>query len=119
MGIDKPDVPGASLGPPDSPEAYYQEAGRAGRDGNACYAGIIYQQQDLDRIRESVLGPVSRTRTGETGHHAQWLRVQLAAGAGQRLPFRLIATRSLLSPDWPLTVNNALQVLQQQGFLYQ
>ncbi len=120
MGIDKPDVRLVlHWDLPDSPEAYYQEAGRAGRDGNACYAGIIYQQQDLDRIRESVLGQYPDPEQVRQVYHAVAASVQLAAGAGPGASFpfdrdKITSFTGLL----PLTVNNALQVLQQQGFLY-
>ena len=64
------------------------------RDGNACYAGIIYQQQDLDRIRESVLGPVSRPRTGETGLSCSGCKCPVGSRCWPGgFPFRLIATR--------------------------
>lgn len=47
MGIDKPDVRlVVHIDPPDSPEAYYQEAGRAGRDGQQAYAVLLYQKDD-------------------------------------------------------------------------
>ncbi len=51
MGIDKPDVRTViHLDLPDSPEAYFQEAGRAGRDGNKAFAIMIYNQGDIDNL---------------------------------------------------------------------
>ena len=51
MGIDKPDVRTViHLDLPDSPEAYFQEAGRAGRDGNKAFAIIIYNKEDLSNL---------------------------------------------------------------------
>ena len=52
MGIDKPDVRIViHLDLPDSPEAYFQEAGRAGRDGNKAFAIMIYNQSDIDNLK--------------------------------------------------------------------
>ena len=55
MGIDKPDVRTViHMDLPDSLEAYYQEAGRAGRDERKAYAVTLFHPQDVDELRDRV-----------------------------------------------------------------
>ena len=54
MGIDKPDVRYVvHMDIPTSIEAYFQEAGRAGRDGNKAYAVLLYNDDDLDTLQRN------------------------------------------------------------------
>jgi ATP-dependent DNA helicase RecQ len=55
MGIDKPDVRYVvHLDLPDSLEAYYQEAGRAGRDGKPAYCVVLFDEKDIESLSRSV-----------------------------------------------------------------
>ena len=55
MGIDKPDVRSViHLDLPDTPEAYFQEAGRAGRDGEPAYAYLLYNNSDATKMKRRV-----------------------------------------------------------------
>ncbi len=61
MGIDKPDVRlVAHLGVPQRPEAYYQQAGRAGRDGLAARCVLLWLPRDLELGARLALGPRGR-----------------------------------------------------------
>jgi len=58
MGIDKPDVRFVvHFDVPDSPEAYFQEAGRGGRDGKRSYAVLLWNNSDVQRLHQ--IGSVS------------------------------------------------------------
>jgi len=66
MGIDKPDVRFvAHLGLPKSIEAYYQETGRAGRDGDPAVAHLLYGADDIARARQFITSEGER-RTSDT-----------------------------------------------------
>ena len=74
MGIDKPDVRWVlHADPPPSPDAYYQEFGRAGRDGEASHARLIYRFDDFETARYFTEGGVSDAAVAQVA-------AELAAG---------------------------------------
>src|SRR5690349_20126702 len=84
MGIDKPDVRVViHLDLPENIESYYQEAGRAGRDGNRAYATIIYQDADIAALQLKVRQAHPTTEYLKTVYQALANNFQLALGSGE------------------------------------
>ena len=77
MGIDKPNVRFvAHLDLPRSPEAYYQETGRAGRDGEPAHAWMVYGLQDVITLRQMVEG----SEADETHKHLERHKLEAMLG---------------------------------------
>ena len=82
MGIDKPDVRWVvHYDPPPSPDAYYQEFGRAGRDGAASQARLLYRYEDFDTARHLTARGVSSAAVADA---AAALAVGRSAAAATR-----------------------------------
>lgn len=119
MGIDKPDVRFVvHLDLPDSLEAYFQEAGRAGRDEHKAYAVMLYNDADIQELRKSVelsfpsLDEIRQTYQALANYY------QLAIGAGENSSFEFDISDFCNKYDLqPITVFNSIKFLEKDGYI--
>ena len=119
MGIDKPDVHlviHADM--PDSPEAYFQEAGRAGRNGEKAYAVLLFAQSDKTTLHK---------RVSDTFPDKEYIRkvyedinyffqMAMGDGLGCTLAFNLDEFCRNFK-HFPIQVDSALKILTRAGYL--
>ena len=119
MGIDKPDVRIViHMDLPDSIEAYFQEAGRAGRDGQKAYAVILYAKADKTTLHKRIPDTFpEKDYIKDVYEHLQYY-YQMAMGDG------LDCVREFNIEDFcrkfkyfPVPVDSALKILTQAGYL--
>ena len=92
MGIDKPDVRFVvHFDVPDSPEAYFQEAGRGGRDGKRSYAVLLWNSSDTKRLRQLATVSFPSLEYIEDIYHKVHIFYDIPydAGVGRQLKFDL------------------------------
>ncbi len=119
MGIDKPDVRlVVHLDLPDTLEAYYQEAGRVGRDGVKSYAVMLFNDHDIVNSRHHLELAWPDPETVRLVYQALGNFLQLPVGAGKDVSFDFDFEKFSGSYKMkPVTVFSALKILERDGYI--
>ena len=118
MGIDKPDVRTVvHIDVPDCLENYYQEAGRAGRDGNKSYAVLLYDNRDVEELSNAHIKRFpSFTQIKDVYTAlANFLQVGIHTGEGISYPFHFETFIKNFKLD-SYTALYSLKTLEQDGW---
>lgn len=119
MGIDKPDVRVViHIDCPDSLEAYFQEAGRAGRDGQRSYAVLLYNASDKHKLNKRIEDnfPEKDYIKDVYQHLAYYFEIGLGSGSGHTFTFD-IGKFCAIYHYFPIPVNSALLILSRAGYI--
>jgi ATP-dependent DNA helicase RecQ len=119
MGIDKAEVRlVVHMDLPDSVEAYFQEAGRAGRDGKKAYAVLLYQRNDATKLKKRLSDSFPEKDTIRNVYEslAHYFQIAEGTGMGSMLPFDLHDFCTKFKYNF-LQAYHALKILEQAGYL--
>lgn len=119
MGIDKPDVRVVvHLDLPDNLEAYFQEAGRGGRDGKKAFAVLLYNAVDRKRLEQQYQLAFPAMEEIRRVYRALGSYLQLAIGSGlnEAFDFDIIAFCQSFQLSPALTLS-CLKILEQEGWI--
>ncbi|MBR0073795.1 MAG: RecQ family ATP-dependent DNA helicase [Bacteroidales bacterium] len=119
MGIDKPDVRYViHLDLPDSPEAYFQEAGRGGRDEKQAYAVILYNNTDIDQLRQNFATTYPPLQYIRNAYRAVCNYYQMPEGSGLNQKFNFDPMAICDSYGFQVVpFFSALRFLEKEGLL--
>ena len=119
MGIDKPDVKFVvHLDLPESLEAYFQEAGRAGRDGKFAYSTIFYTKADQQRLLDNFKFAFPDLDYIKQTYQAICNYFQIAVGSGQGFSVEFDIEKLCNSYNLsPLLVYNSIKFLEKENYI--
>ncbi len=120
MGIDKADVRFViHFGLPNSLEEYYQESGRAGRDGKLSKAVLFFNKNDIQNIQNILHYRFPKRSIIRNVYQAIGNNSQIAIGAGENTGFPIDMRKfSEKLKLHPLTVHYAIKILENSGYIF-
>ena len=119
MGIDKPDVRLViHMDCPSSLEAYFQEAGRAGRDGKKSYAILLYNDADSSKLMKRIADtfPPKEYIMNVYEHLAYFYQMAVGCGEGTTREFNM-EKFCVAFKHFPVQVESALHILTRAGYI--
>ena len=119
MGIDKPDVRlVVHIDCPDSIESYFQEAGRAGRDGKRSYAVLLYNGADQHKLEKRITDtfPDKDYIRQVYEHLAFYYQIGIGSGYGHTFEFNIDQFCHTFH-HFPIKVDSALKILSRAGYI--
>ena len=119
MGIDKPDVRLViHIDCPDSIEAYFQEAGRAGRDGFKAYAVLLYNDADERKLEKRIADtfPEKEYIRQVYEHLAYFYQIGVGSGYNHTFEFNIDKFCHTFR-HFPIQVDSALKILNRAGYI--
>jgi len=119
MGIDKADVRFViHMDLPDGPEAYFQEAGRAGRDEKSARAILLYSQADRTRAEQRIATNFPGISTVRKVYKALCNYLQIPHGSGRGMQYDFELGDFLHQYKFSAMVaHSSLQILSREGYL--
>ncbi len=119
MGIDKPDVRlVVHVDLPDSLEAYFQEAGRAGRDGDKAFAVMLYANSDGIKLKKRIKDAFPEKAFVKSVYDKIHDQIKVAIGVGQEHIFEFDIQEFCKNNKLPiLPTYSAIKILERSGYL--